>query len=262
MPAFVAASDVPVLIRTGAILLDARPAADYLKGHIQNAQSADWLKIYEILRAPQKTRTDPAGKILGNLGISPTSTVIVYGDSRNGWGEDGYLVWLFRRHGHQNTSFVNGGFRALQEYLRTDTLARPAVPTQYDFVGKQPDLTADELLLHLAEWKTLDTREKREYEGATPYGEKRGGHLPGAKHLWYKDLLDQNGYLKSEAEIGRRLSALGIGKTEKVVAYCTGGVRSGWMAVVLQQYGYQVENYHGSMQEWSALAPADFPLIR
>ena len=39
----------------------------------------------------------------------------------------------------------------------------------------------------------LDVREPREYAGETPYGESRGGHVPGAKHLFYKALLESDG---------------------------------------------------------------------
>ena len=72
----------------------------------------------------------------------------------------------------------------------------------------------------------IDTRERREFDGETPYGERRGGHLPGAVHLHYRDLLDSEGQLLGRDEVRKRLVALGVSQDRQTVVYCTGGVRS------------------------------------
>jgi thiosulfate/3-mercaptopyruvate sulfurtransferase len=98
-----------------------------------------------------------------------------------------------------------------------------------------------------------DTREDREYTGATPYGEARGGHIPGAVGLWYGDLLATDGTLLAEPELRALLIARGIRPDRSVITACTGGVRSGFAYAVLRDLGYpQVANYDGSMWEWSA----------
>ena len=106
----------------------------------------------------------------------------------------------------------------------------------------------------------LDVREAREYEGKTPYGESRGGHLPPAKHLFYKDLLDKEGRLLPRDEIEKVLADRGVTRDKEVVSYCTAGIRSGWVTAVLNDLGYKARNYAGSMWEWSAQSAADFPL--
>jgi thiosulfate/3-mercaptopyruvate sulfurtransferase len=57
-----------------------------------------------------------------------------------------------------------------------------------------------------------------------------------------------------------RLAALGVGEGAEVVAYCTLGLRAGWLAAVLNGLGYRARNYAGSMAEWSAGDPALHPL--
>jgi thiosulfate/3-mercaptopyruvate sulfurtransferase len=110
----------------------------------------------------------------------------------------------------------------------------------------------------------LDSREPREYQGATPYGESRGGCVPGAIALYYRQLLREDGFLKPEAEIRQILADKGV-QGEEVVAYCTGGVRSAWLVAVLQSLDAPrfrgVYNYPGSMWEWSSRPASDCPLV-
>ncbi|MEC8423779.1 MAG: rhodanese-like domain-containing protein, partial [Myxococcota bacterium] len=98
-----------------------------------------------------------------------------------------------------------------------------------------------------------DTREQREFAGETPYRETRGGHLPGARHLWFKDLMTATGTLKNRGELRSLLTARSIPLDQPVIAYCTGGVRSGFAYAVLRELGAPTPaNYDGSMWEWSA----------
>ncbi|NES07095.1 MAG: hypothetical protein F6K22_32415 [Okeania sp. SIO2F4] len=106
----------------------------------------------------------------------------------------------------------------------------------------------------------IDTRELREYAGKTPYGEQRGGHIPGAVHIYFKDWLDNNGMLLSRDKILEMLAKKGITRDKNFVTYCTGGVRSAWSSSVLVDLGFQVKNYSGSMWEWSASDADIYPL--
>ena len=64
----------------------------------------------------------------------------------------------------------------------------------------------------------LDAREPREYAGETPYGESRGGRVPGSNHLFYKDLLDADGYILSAQQIRAKLSAIGVADGSEIAA--------------------------------------------
>ncbi len=100
----------------------------------------------------------------------------------------------------------------------------------------------------------LDVRTRAEYDGATPYGSVRGGHVPGAEHLEWTALFDEQGALRPRAELEALLPARGA----RVVAYCTGGVRSGFVYAVLRALGRDdVANYPGSWWEYAA---SDLPV--
>ena len=48
------------------------------------------------------------------------------------------------------------------------------------------------------------------------------------------------------------LEERGVTSDQPVICYCTGGVRSSWLYVMLKLAGYQrVRNYPGSWWEWS-----------
>ena len=58
--------------------------------------------------------------------------------------------------------------------------------------------------------------------------------------------------LKRLKDSGILKVAAGIDPDRPVIAYCTGGVRSAWAALVLSRAGVATANYDGSMWEWAA----------
>ncbi|MEL6333489.1 MAG: rhodanese-like domain-containing protein, partial [Cyanobacteria bacterium J06626_26] len=190
--------------------------------------------------------------------------VVVFADPPGGWGEDGRIVWMLRTLGHSQVVMVDGGFDALVAAGVSGQQGKH-VPTPGDFVVDRNgtwEIQRDELKQQLTQDNlvVIDTREAREFAGKTPYGEQRGGHVPGAIHLYFKEFLRQDGTLLPVSEIREKLSGAGITPETQVVVYCTGGIRSGWLAAVLVTLGYQVKNYAGSMWEWSAAPATGYPL--
>jgi thiosulfate/3-mercaptopyruvate sulfurtransferase len=184
------------------------------------------------------------------------------GDSRNGWGEDGRIVWTLRTLGHDRGHLVNGGATAL-------LAARPLPPAPAsapgDFTAARTDshtITKEDLRAGpaRADLVILDAREPRKHAGATAYGESRGGHSPGARSLYFSDLIGPDGYMLDGDALRSRLDALGIGPETTVVSYCTAGIRSGFVTAVLQSTGIDARNFAGSMWEWAAAPEAEYPL--
>lgn len=251
-------------IAAGATVLDAR-APRFARPLVPNAIPVRWS---EFTREdyPHQGKLDPDDARLSEklqaLGIDRDRPVVVAGDPLGGWGEDGRVVWMLRALGHEQVALVDGGYAALVE--RGVEAIAPEVPG--DFVVTRRDewnISRDELqaLYRREEVVVLDARSPREYAGATPYKELRGGHVPGAESLHYRELLDAEGRLLPEAAVRSRLETLGITRETPVVAYCTGGVRSAWLTAVLAELDYEVRNYAGSMWEWAAGDSRDYPLV-
>ena len=259
----VSEAEAKTLIEQGAIVLDAY-------GQTRGTASVTWQQFSQPnLPYRGKLLEDDAEltRQLQSLGISANRSVLVMGHPQKGWGEEGRIVWMLRTLGHPQTYMVDGDRRALPNLP-------PVKVTIGDFTvkrdrsrsvsGDRPwTISRDELKAQMGSGvQMIDSRELREYLGKTPYGETRGGHIPGAKHLYFKDLLTAEGRLLPYAKLVTKIEALGIKQTEPVVVYCTGGIRSGWLTTVLISLGYQAKNYPGSMWEWSASPQKDYPLVR
>ncbi len=260
------ADEARALLASGALLLDTRGQdlkdAQPLPGSVpvvwQDFTNPDLPNKGQLL-ADDAVLTEK----LRALGVSTAVPVIAVADTAQGWGEDGRIVWTLRTLGHDQTYLVNGGIAAL---LAGGDLAVSPVATPGDFTvarNEAYEVKKEELvtLIDKPDVVILDTREPREYAGETPYGETRGGHVPGAKHIFYKDLVGADGKVLSGDALKARLADLGVGEGTQVVSYCTGGIRSGFVTAVLNNAGVKARNYAGSMWEWSASDPATYPLV-
>lgn len=263
----VSAEDVKELILQGATILDVRNQVAYLLGHIAGAVHVTWQQFSQP-KSPDKGKLiDDINleKQLGALGIFNNKPVVVVGNPAHNFGEEGRIVWMLRTLGHSEAAFVDGGYSAL---------VKAGVPTTWGFSHNQDgdfvvqrtglwEIHRDEIKASLSHQNfiIIDTRELREYTGSTPYGEQRGGHIPGAVHFYFKDLLDKDGNLLPRDQIMDKLESLGIGSSHPIAAYCTGGIRSAFFVAVLADLGFtNVKNYAGSMWEWSATSATHYPL--
>jgi len=272
-PWIVDAEQALAQVRAGALLLDVRAADRYAAGHVAGAVPVRWQQFSspgesELGRLhPDDAVVEAAAR---GLGVHADVPVRVVGDPVLGWGEDGRIVWTLRTLGHDDVALVDGGHAALVGAgASIDTAA--VRPMAGDFtVDRRDDWSIatdgvrallDDGAVGRGQTVLIDAREAREYAGETPYGEPRGGHIPGAVHLHYRALLTAQGFLRPVAELEALLTGLGADAGTPVVVYCTGGVRSGWFVAALTALGdREVRNYAGSMWAWAA-GPADaFPL--
>ncbi|ERN40855.1 rhodanese-related sulfurtransferase [Rubidibacter lacunae KORDI 51-2] len=259
--------DAARLVAEGAIVLDARPSGLFVRREIANAVPFDWTEF---------ARTDfpHQGQLLADdtllaqklqaLGIDRGRPAIVVGDATAGWGQDGRAVWMLRTLGHEHAVMVDGGYDALVAAGVTAAAMPPAIGNFTVQRRSQWTIERDTLQARFdsADVVVLDARTSAEYSGATPHRERLGGHVPGARSLHYREFLTESGKLVPEAEIRERLEEVGIVPSTPIATYCTGGVRSAWLTVVLADLGYTVQNYAGSMWEWSAAPAAEYPLVR
>lgn len=281
-----------LLNRPNTILLDARGLSRRVLTHIDGAIPVHW-------RSFSQSDTSRQGNLLGyadpnqrqvleqkirDLGISEQTVVLVYGEPIYGWGEEGRIVWMLKTLGHDSVALIDGGIKALIQsgaetsVLPSYTISEPGhfqIQVRSDWTVTSEDVrrilnSGEETLSDEATSENVpetpshvtlvDTREAREYEGETPYGELRGGHIPGAVHLYFKELLSDNGLLKTPQEIQNILQTHNISLDSDIIAYCTGGIRSAWFVSVLNHLGYEAQNYAGSAWEWSSLPEDQYPL--
>lgn len=245
------------------ILLDARGAKDFEKNHIDGSIQVTWQEFSKMEGKPGDaawgTLLEPQelAKKFQALGISKDSKVVVYGAAQNGWGEEGRIVWMLKMAGVNNASFVDGGFEALKSQgMKASTeivTPSPSAEMKVEALDMTVSIDTKTLKENLnSGMKIIDTREKEEFEGATKYGEARGGHIPGAINIPYKNLFNEDGSLKSAEELQKLFEENKIAKGDKVVTYCTAGIRSAYMLNVMKMLGYEdVKNYQDSFYGWA-----------
>lgn len=253
------------LISAGALVLDAREPSLRVRQLLPGAVPVRW-EQFSRPDAPYRGQLldddEALTRILQSIGVSEARPVVVVADPFHGWGEDGRIVWMLHTLGHDHAYMIDGGIKGL---LADGAVRIPWVTGAGDFVVDRNErwlTTTDRVRdrLDIEDGVFVDVRETREFFGETPYGEARGGHLPGARHVYYRQLMDADGRLLPEAQIRALLADRGIDDDSDVIAYCTGGVRSAWFAVVLHDLGYEVRAYAGSMWEWAAAEPETHPL--
>ena len=152
---------------------------------------------------------------------------------------------------------VDGGFAALEAAgLETEKGgAKPeAVEVKVEAIDNTHNINTADLKANYDDYKVVDVRADEEWEGKTLYGEAKGGHLPKAIHIRFTDLFNEDGTLKPNAEITKMFEDAGITKEDKIVTYCTAGIRSAYMQLVLEMCGFEnTQNYDESFYRWCAV---------
>lgn len=255
------------ILQAGGELLDARGIQTRFLPVVSEAKKVDWEDWSESKEPNRGKLLDPARllKKIESQGIDLKKPILVLGDPLNGWGEEGRLVWTLRSIGHKKSYLVDGGARAFLELKKDKSAYKSVSPISFTNATSfekqnQNQYSIEKEAINAKEQIVLDVREEREYQGGTPYGEERGGHIPGAKWVYFKSFVQPNGFFKSKKEILEMLS-LSENSKLKIVSYCTGGVRSAFSTAILVSYGLESQNYAGSMWEWSASDTKKYPLV-
>ncbi len=81
--------------------------------------------------------------------------------------------------------------------------------------------------------------------------ELKHGMIPTAKHLPMEEI--EEAFDLSEDEFKKKYGFDKPSKEELVIVHCRTGGRSNVVANQLNQKGYHVQNYEGSVQEWSKI---------
>ena len=248
--------------KPGLVVIDVRGKAAYeFGGHIPGAVHTTWHE-YSDPNAVAKGLLDPDMSRMEHkmqaLGINKDSEVVIYSNPFDNWGDEGRMFWMLEYFGHKNLRILDGGWVKWVNERRPFEHGR-VTPKPGDFtikVASHTIIAKDELraLLKQAHPDTviLDARSLEEYLGKEVSGIPRPGHIPSAIHVAWNGFLNNDATVKDLATIKAGLDEKGIEPNKEIVCYCTGGVRSSWLYVVLKLAGYQkVRNYPGSWWEWS-----------
>ncbi len=241
-------------LKPSPLLIDCRPAEQFAAGHIAGAVHLDlWgVSLIDTSERPLRAFMWMIGHLLSLRGVTPDRPVVVY---ENDSGiRAARAFWLLEYLGHPNAHVLDGGvaaWTAAGKQLTTDAVA----PTPSDWHGT-PDparlATLDQVRERLGNPGTaiVDTRSEGEYRGDVVRA-KRGGAIPGAVHLEWKQNLAPDGRFKSPDDLRAMYADLGVTPDREAVTYCQGGYRAAHTYLALRILGFpDVRNYTGSWKEW------------
>jgi len=232
--------------------------AAYLAGHIPGAVHCDWSRD---LSAEPPPSGHPRYMLLGpkefaaamsRLGIGNDTFVIGY-DAEG--GHHAARLWVaLRRYGHDAMAVMEGGIQKWEREKRPlepgDVKAKPAtfVPHPRDGVlASKDDVVA---AVRKGDPWLLDVRRDTEFTGEEKRA-ARGGHIPGAVNVLWKDALRDDWMLKAADELEEMYANAGFGAETSAVTYCQAGVRAAFTHLVLTALGHDdVRTYDGSWEEW------------
>jgi len=200
-------------------------------------------------------------QIFSKLGINADSEVLVYGFTmpEQGFGDEARVVYTFNYAGFDNVKFVDGGFKQVEKlgfnknYEPESDRIDVSDVVRSEATQNDKAIFTDELLSKLenTDVQILDTRLEVEYNGRVIYGENKAGHIPGAISLPFNSLVDEEGFVKSREELEKYVNEKGLDMNKLQITYCTTGVRASYVAVILEELGFNVRNYEPSFARYA-----------
>ena len=241
-------------------VLDVRPSGKYAAGHIPGAVWVDVGPWTAKSHSPGGFHdTDYWADAVGRLGITTETRVVIYGDPLPSAAR---VWWALRYVGLRDVALLNGGLKAW---------TRAGLPTKIDLpniapVSFRPRFQADRLIelddlvqtvaADDPQVVILDARSAGEYTGKVARG-PRGGHIPGAVHLDWAELVAPDGRLKPRDQLRALFQSRGADPDAVVITHCQSGGRASVETFALELAGYtRVKHYYCGWKEWGAAAKA------
>ena len=200
-------------------------------------------------------------QIFSKLGINANSEVLVYGFTmpEQGFGDEARVVYTFNYAGIDKVKIIDGGFKQVEKlgfnknYEPTEDRLDVSDVVRSEATQNEKAIFTDELLSKLGsnDVQIIDTRLEVEFNGRVIYGENKAGHIPGAISLPFNSLVDEEGFVKSREELEKYVNEKGLDKDKLQITYCTTGVRASYVAVILEELGFNVRNYEPSFARYA-----------
>ena len=239
------------------------------QGHIPGAVGWNWTSQLNDQLTRDILSAEQMGELLGESGIGPDTTVVLYGDNNNWFAT--YAFWQMKIYGHSDLKIMDGGRQKwLDEGRELTTEATSVGAVSYD--APAPDLSiraTRDYVLDVASTSNntglVDVRAPDEFNGTLlapanlpQEGSQRGGHIPGAANIPWATAVAEDGTFKSVEELQAIYGGAGISGYGETIAYCRIGERSSHTWFVLSQIlGYEkVRNYDGSWTEYGSIVGA------
>ena len=246
-------------------------AKAYLKGHIPGAIFSFWKDLLWHETDREFVSSSELSSRLGEIGVSTDSTLVICGDPVQ-YGT--YALWVMTMAGVKDVRILDGSrTRWINDGnpLETEGLSREPIDNGSLDALIATRIGRDEVLQKINNPDTvlLDVRSPEEYRGerVSPpggfdHGAERKGRIPGAVHLFFRELLNDDDTFISKEKLERKFSEVGVKKSsgKDIVSYCRLSHRAtlSWFAMSEILGIEKAQIYDGSWTEWGSIV--GFPI--
>ncbi len=238
----------------------------YASGHVPGALGWFWKGLCWHKTDRQLVTPDELAARLGSVGIAPDSTLVLYGDPVQ-YGT--YAFWALTMAGHRDIRLLDGARKKWLQGGHPMTRDVPS-PSAVEYKAYEGDSSmrigranvlanldnSDRLLLDVRSPEEYSGKRVKEY-GDFDHGAERKGRIPGARHLFFRNLLNDDDTFKSAEELKPILAAVGVTEDEgqEIACYCRLSHRATltWFTLAFVLGYRNVFIYDGSWTEWGSI---------
>lgn len=235
-------------------------AAEFGAGHIPGAKFLNLASFRDD--ASPVPNALPTGAMvaerLASLGWAPGQRIVIYDDSDV---KTSARAWFaLRRADVGPLALLDGGlgkWRAEGRALETGGTVTDPMATQQRTTSDTRVRTKAQVLGNIASGaeQVIDARDAGRFTGETvdTVHDLPGGHIPGSRNLFFRDLYNADGTFKSSDQLRDTFASAGVDLERPIVTSCGSGVTASVLLFALHRLGIEDGAlYDGSWSEWGA----------
>ncbi len=196
-------------------------------------------------------------EMVGALGVGETMTIVVYDATDLLGGARAW--WMLGHYGAADVRVLEGGFKAwVANGYKVETGPSRRAATTFTVAYDDTTVTAAEDVLEASasgSAQIVDARAAGRFAGAVPEPRAglRSGHIPGARNVPWRAMVDSDGKLRPPAAIAEAFAAAGVDIARPIITSCGSGVSACVLLLGLETLGRSdALLYDGSWSEWGA----------
>jgi len=207
---------------------------------------------------------DKFSEVLGLLGVTPASHVVIYDDKQAG-NAAARFWWMLKAIGHAKVQVLNGGLQSAKAAGHPMSSKKETITSKeaYPIKGWQlalADLEEVKVASKQGSAIIVDVRSAERFDGITEPIDLIAGHIPGAANIPFTTNLNANGEYLSPSELKEKYTQAFEGqKADQVIVHCGSGITACHTLLAMAAAGLEIPKlYIGSWSEWSR---NDLPMV-